>query len=107
MLMNRAFRIRLATATLLVVTRAPSIARAQQAVDPARVNARPSPEWVRHAVVYEVNERDFSPAGTFNAITARLDDLNKLGATVLWLMPVHSIGQLNKKGSIGSPYAVR
>ena len=104
--MHRAFRGRFVVAAFLLVAQW-SIARPQQAVDPSRVDARPSPEWVRRAVVYEVNERDFSTAGTFNAITARLDELNKLGVTVLWLMPVHPIGQLNKKGSIGSPYAVR
>jgi len=104
--MQRASLSRLAIAAFLLVAQW-SIARPQQAVDPSRVDARPSPEWVRRAVVYEVNERDFSTAGTFNAVTARLDELNRLGVSVLWLMPVHPIGQLNKKGSIGSPYAVR
>jgi cyclomaltodextrinase len=91
----------------LLTTAVLNVAPAQQATNPSALTARPSPEWVRQAVVYEVNERAFSDAGTFNAITNRLDDLKKLGVSVLWLMPVHPIGQLNKKGSIGSPYAVR
>ena len=80
---------------------------AQAGPDVSALPARSSPQWVRDAVVYEVNERTFSPSGTFNGITARLDSLRAVGVTVLWLMPIHPIGQLKKKGDIGSPYAVR
>jgi cyclomaltodextrinase len=69
--------------------------------------ARKSPDWLRKAVVYEIFPRNFSREGDFNAITARLDDLKALGVDVLWLMPIHPIGQQMKKGTIGSPYAVR
>jgi len=70
-------------------------------------HARSSPEWLRHGVIYEIFERDFSPSGDFNGITARLDELKGLGVNVLWLMPVHPIGEKLRKGSLGSPYAVR
>ena len=69
--------------------------------------ARPVRDWVRDGVVYEIYPRAFSPQGNFNGITARLDDLKDLGVTILWLMPIHPIGQEKKKGTIGSPYAVR
>jgi glycosidase len=69
--------------------------------------ARQSPAWLKNAVVYEIFTRNFSEEGTFNAITARLDDLQDLGVDVLWLMPIHPSGEKNKKGAIGSPYAVR
>jgi glycosidase len=62
---------------------------------------------LRDGVVYEIYPRAFSPAGNFDGITARLDDLKALGVDILWLMPIHPIGQLKKKGAIGSPYAVR
>jgi glycosidase len=62
---------------------------------------------VRDGVVYEIYPRAFSQQGNFNGISARLDDLKDLGVTVLWLMPIHPIGQEEKKGTIGSPYAVR
>ena len=58
-------------------------------------------------MVYEINVRTFSPAGNFQGVTARLGDLSKLGVNLLWLMPIHPNGQLNKKGTLGSPYAVR
>src|SRR5436305_7338415 len=69
--------------------------------------ARPSQDWVRDAVIYQVWERAYSQKGDFNSISADLDRLQNLGVNVLWLMPVHPIGQVKKKGTIGSPYAVR
>jgi glycosidase len=69
--------------------------------------ARKSPRWVRDAVVYEVFTRNFSPSGDFNGITAHLPELKNLGVTVIWLMPIHPIGEKLRKGTLGSPYAVR
>jgi glycosidase len=70
-------------------------------------DARASPGWVRDAVVYEVFPRAFSSSGDFAGITSRLDELQKLGVTLLWLMPIHPPGRLHAKGTLGSPYAVR
>lgn len=70
-------------------------------------SARPVPAWVRDAVVYELFPRNFSPEGNFNGITARLDELKELGVTIIWLMPIHPIGEKMRKGTLGSPYAVR
>jgi glycosidase len=69
--------------------------------------ARPVPGWVRDAVVYELFPRNFSPEGNFNGITTRLDELKDLGVTIIWLMPIHPIGEKMRKGTLGSPYAVR
>src|SRR5512132_1194090 len=79
----------------------------QPASDVSKEQARPTSDWVRDGVVYEIYPRAFSPQGNFNGITARLDDLKDLGVNILWLMPIHPIGQVKKKGTIGSPYAVR
>ncbi len=65
------------------------------------------PDWSRDAVIYQLNQRCFTPEGTFAAAMAHLPRLKDLGVTILWLMPVNPIGQLNRKGSLGSPYAVR
>jgi glycosidase len=78
-----------------------------RARDVSKELARPSRDWVRDGVVYEIFPRAFSQQGNFNGITARLDDLKALGVNILWLMPIHPIGQEKKKGTIGSPYAVR
>jgi glycosidase len=69
--------------------------------------ARPAPDWLRQSIIYEVFPRAFSESGDFNGITARLDELKDLGVDIIWLMPIHPCGQKNKKGTIGSPYAVR
>jgi len=79
----------------------------QPSRDISNETARPTRDWVRDGVVYEIYPRAFSPQGNFNGITARLDDLKDLGVNILWLMPIHPIGQEKKKGTIGSPYAVR
>jgi cyclomaltodextrinase / maltogenic alpha-amylase / neopullulanase len=69
--------------------------------------ARQSRDWVRNGVIYEIFTRNFSPQGDFNGVTAQLDRLRQLGVTILWLMPIHVTGEEKKKGTIGSPYAVR
>lgn len=75
--------------------------------DFSKETARVSPDWIKDAVIYEIYPRQYSQKGDFNAITNDLDRLKNLGVTVLWLMPIHKIGQLKKKGSVGSPYAVQ
>jgi glycosidase len=73
-----------------------------------KVMPRPRhPEWSRDAVIYQLNQRCFTPEGTFAAAAAHLPRLKHLGVTILWLMPVNPIGRKNRKGSLGSPYAVR
>ncbi len=65
------------------------------------------PEWARDAVLYQINTRQFTPEGTFNAARAQLPRLQALGVDIIWLMPVHEIGVQNRKGTLGSPYSVR
>ena len=66
-----------------------------------------SADWVRDAIIYEVYLRSFSKEGTFAGLEKRLPDLQRLGVTVLWLMPIHPVGVKNRKGTLGSPYAVQ
>jgi len=69
--------------------------------------ARHSEDWVRRGIIYEVNTRSFSNAGNFAGVEQRLPELKKLGATILWIMPIHPVGVLNRKGPLGSQYAVQ
>lgn len=94
-------------ALLALFALAPVLLGAQVRRDVSSQPARATPRWASEGVVYELNVRTFSREGTFNAVTARLPELQRLGVTVLWLMPIHPIGEERKKGSIGSPYAVR
>ena len=65
------------------------------------------PDWAESAVIYQVNIRQFTPEGTFNAFKAHLPRIKALGADILWLMPIHPIGAEKRKGGLGSPYAVQ
>lgn len=64
-------------------------------------------EWVRDAIIYEVNIRQFTPEGTFEAFESHIPRLKELGVDILWLMPIHPIGEKNRKGRLGSYYAVK
>ena len=64
-------------------------------------------DWVKNAVIYEVNIRQYTPEGTFNAFSEHLPRLKSLGVDILWLMPINPIGQMNRKGKLGSYYSVR
>ena len=64
-------------------------------------------DWTKNANMYEVNIRQYSEEGTFNAFAKELPRLKEMGVDILWLMPIHPVGVKNKKGSLGSYYAVR
>lgn len=81
-------------------------------------------ELADNAIIYEVNIRQYSPEGTFNAFVHDIPKLKKLGVKILWLMPIHEIGIKNRKAKgdksvddiedaiekqiyLGSPYSVR
>lgn len=66
-----------------------------------------TPEWVRSGVIYEIYPRQFSPTGDFKGVEAGLDHMQQTGISILWLMPINPIGEAKKKGTIGSPYAVK
>lgn len=55
-------------------------------------------------VMYEVNLRAFSSSGDLQGVTDRLDELADLKVNVIWLMPIHPVGQIN---SVNSPYSVK
>jgi len=68
------------------------------------------PAWVQDAVVYEVFVPDASEEGTFQGLIDRLDEIEQMGVTTLWLMPIHPIGEERRKddiGRLGSPYSIR
>lgn len=65
------------------------------------------PLWTKDAVIYQVNTRQFSEQGTFKGVEQGLDHIKGMGADIIWLMPVQPIGHKNRKGTLGSPYAVK
>jgi glycosidase len=67
----------------------------------------PDTSWVTRGALYEVFVQDFSPAGNLRGVTEGLGRIQSSGADIVWLMPVHPIGMLNRKGTLGSPYAAK
>ncbi|MBI2511943.1 MAG: alpha-amylase [Opitutae bacterium] len=65
------------------------------------------PAWARGSTIYEINVRQFSASGKFAAVTADLPRLKALGVDILWLMPIHPIGEVHRKGPLGSYYAAK
>lgn len=62
--------------------------------------------WQDTCVLYEVNVRQFSEEGTFKAFEKHLDRLQDMGINTLWFMPIHPISETERKGTLGSYYAV-
>lgn len=71
------------------------------------------PDWAKNAVIYEVNVRQYTPEGTFKAFEEHLPRLKDLGVDILWIMPIHPIGEKSRKipegmtTSLGSYYSVK
>ena len=66
-----------------------------------------TPDWAYNKTIYEVNLRQFSEEGNFEGFRKHLSRLKELGVGILWFMPIHPIGELNRKGSLGSYYSVK
>ncbi len=64
------------------------------------------PDWTRNAVIYEVNWRQYSDSGKIAGVTKELPRLKELGVDILWMMPIYPISEVNRKGELGSYYAV-
>ena len=60
----------------------------------------------RNMTMYQVFVRNFSEKGDFNSVKEKISDIRALGTDIVWLMPIHPIGKLKRKGTLGSPYAI-
>lgn len=64
------------------------------------------PAWIMQGNIYEVNIRQFTKEGTINAFAKHLDRLKAMGVQTVWFMPINPISKVDRKGSLGSYYAV-
>ncbi len=65
-----------------------------------------TPVSYRNLVIYEIYVRNHGPNGTFADVEADLPRIKSMGVDVIWFMPIHPIGQKNKKGELGCPYSI-
>lgn len=77
------------------------------AARPVAAPAGADSSWISRSAIYEVFVRDFSATGDLQGVIDGLDRIESTGANVVWLMPIHPVGVLNRKGSLGSSYSVR
>ncbi len=64
-------------------------------------------EWSYNLGIYEVNVRQYTQSGTFAEFSTHLDRLKNMGVGILWFMPIHPIGIVNRLGTLGSYYSVK
>jgi len=64
------------------------------------------PAWIMQGNIYEVNIRQYTREGTLNAFAKHLDRLKTMGVQTLWFMPINPISKVDRKGTLGSYYAV-
>lgn len=69
--------------------------------------ARSTDPALQQLVIYSVFVRNHTPEGTFRAVIPDLARIRSLGVDAIWLMPIHPLGEVARKGSLGSPYANR
>ncbi|MCH3976570.1 MAG: alpha-amylase family glycosyl hydrolase [Bacilli bacterium] len=62
---------------------------------------------LRNATIYQIFPRNYSVAGNLNAITKDLPRLSDLGIDFIYLLPIHPIGEKDRKGKMGSPYSIK
>ena len=74
---------------------------------PVRQTQSPSPEWMNNAIIYEANLRQGTASRDLQGLRKELPRLKELGVDIVWLMPIHPISEKNRKGGLGSYYAVR
>jgi len=74
--------------------------------DTISMNGAQPPGWILQGNIYEVNVRQYTPEGTFKAFQKHLDRLKKMGVQTLWFMPIQPISKVDRKGTLGSYYAV-
>ena len=64
-------------------------------------------DWSYNLCIYEVNVRQYTNSGTFAEFAIHLNRLKGLGVGILWFMPIHPIGVVNRLGTLGSYYSVK
>ena len=69
--------------------------------------AQQTPKIYRNQTIYSIFVRNYSPEGTFESVRRDLPRIRTLGVDIIWLMPIHPVGEAQRKGSLGSPYAIR
>jgi alpha-amylase len=74
--------------------------------DPGLGPVTAHPSWILQGNIYEVNVRQYSKQGTLKAFAKSIDRLKAMGVQTLWFMPLNPISKVDRKGTLGSYYAI-
>ncbi len=110
--MNKIVKFTLSGMALaLLAVAIPVVAHAKNQKKPVELGkipaASPRPHWMKNAVIYEANLRQGTPTRDFKGLQFQLPRLKDLGVDIVWLMPIHPISEKDRKGTLGSYYAVK
>ena len=61
----------------------------------------------RNKIIYQIFPRQYSASHSLNGVTSDLERIKSLGVDIIYLMPIHPIGEVDRKGSMGSPYSIK
>ncbi|MEC9485698.1 MAG: alpha-amylase family glycosyl hydrolase [Candidatus Izemoplasma sp.] len=62
---------------------------------------------LRKLFIYQVYIRNHTEEGTFKAFQKDLDRIENLGVDIVYFLPIHPIGEVQRKGALGSPYSIQ
>ena len=63
--------------------------------------------YLKNQIIYQVYVRNFTKEGTFKGLLNKIDYIKSLNVDIVYLLPISPIGQLNRKGTLGSPYSIK
>jgi glycosidase len=69
--------------------------------------AKNTEKSLRKLFIYQIYVRNYQEEGTFNAVKKDLKRIKSLGVDIVYLLPIHPIGEKNRKGLLGSPYSIK
>ncbi|NOQ91099.1 MAG: alpha-amylase [Flavobacteriaceae bacterium] len=59
-------------------------------------------EMLESAIIYEINIRQYSPEGSFDAFAKDIPQLRELGVKIIWMMPIFPISETKRKATGGN-----
>ncbi len=62
---------------------------------------------IGNEIIYQIFTRNYSPEGTFESVRKDLQRIKDLGVDIVYLTPIHPISEKERKGTCGSPYAIK
>ena len=68
--------------------------------------AKNTSKELRNKIIYSVYVRNHGKNGTFADVKEDLPRIKSLGTDIIWFLPIHPIGEVNKKG-MGCPYSIQ